>query len=412
VKPIEYAVANQSRFLEELLEYLRIPSISTDVEHKGEVERCANWLADHLREIGVKHVEVEKTGGHPIVYAEHIEDPDAPTYLLYGHYDVQPPDPLELWTSPPFEPDIRDGKIFARGATDDKGQLFCHVKAIEAHLKTNGRLPVNVKMLIEGEEEVGSMHLTPWVESNRERLKCDAVVISDSSMYAPGVPSIMYGLRGLAYFELKVTGPSHDLHSGLYGGAAQNPINVLCELIASLHDTEGRITVAGFYDAVRDLSESERAEFAALPFSEDQFLAEIGARGTIGEAGYTTIERTTARPGRQNRPAVVRVRQVVLPSGARSIAGRGRTPRARPPRGGGSGGGRDRVHRSPRRVAGDHRAGQQRGASRDARFRKVVGRKDRFHSWRGKHPRCRDVRSGVERTDGVDGVWLHRRSPA
>lgn len=294
--PIEYAHANKDRFLEELFEYLRIPSISTDAEHAAEVARCASWVADHLRAIGVEHVEVESTDGHPIVYAEQIVDPDAPTYLIYGHYDVQPPDPLELWDSPPFEPTLRDGKIFARGATDDKGQLFCHIKALESHLQTNGTLPVNVKLLIEGEEEVGSPNLDPWVHENKDRLACDAVLISDSSMYGPGQPAIMYALRGLAYFEMKVTGPSHDLHSGLYGGAVANPINVLSEIIASFHDDDGRIAIPGFYDDVRDLTADEREEFASLPFSEADFLDETGAPATRGERGFSTIERTTARP--------------------------------------------------------------------------------------------------------------------
>ncbi len=294
--PIEYAEANKDRFLEELFEYLRIPSISTDAEHTDEVARCANWLADHLRQIGVEHVEVEPTDGHPIVYAEHIVDPDAPTYLIYGHYDVQPPDPLELWDSPPFEPTLRDGKIFARGATDDKGQLFCHVKAIESHLATHGTLPVNVKMLIEGEEEVGSPNLDPWVHEHKERLDCEAVIISDSSMYGPGQPAIMYALRGLAYFEMKVTGPSHDLHSGLYGGAVANPINALSKIIAAFHDEDGRVAIPGFYDEVRDLTDEEREEFASLPFSEEDFLEETGAPATHGERGYSTIERSTARP--------------------------------------------------------------------------------------------------------------------
>ncbi len=296
MNPIEYAEEHHERFLAELLEYLRIPSVSTDAAHKPDVARCSEWLADHLRAIGVKSVVVEQTDGHPIVYAEHIDDPSKPTYLLYGHYDVQPPDPLDLWESPPFEPTIRDGKIFARGATDDKGQVFCHLKAIESHLATNGHLPVNLKMIIEGEEEVGSVHLEGWVKANRERLKCDSVIISDSSMYAKGVPSIMYALRGLAYFELKVTGPSHDLHSGLFGGAVPNPINVIAQIIAQLTDADGRIAVPGFYDDVRALTDEERAEFAELPFSEAEFLAETGAKGTRGEAGYSTIERTTARP--------------------------------------------------------------------------------------------------------------------
>jgi len=294
--PSDYAREHHERFLEELLAYLRIPSISTDAAHRGDVARCAEWLADHLRSIGIPDVVIEPTGGHPIVYAEYITDASKPTYLLYGHYDVQPPDPLDLWHTPPFEPTIRDGKIFARGATDDKGQVFCHLKALEAHLRTNGSLPVNLKILIEGEEEVGSVHLSPWVEANKDRLACDAVIISDSSMYAKGIPSIMYALRGLAYFELKVTGPSHDLHSGLFGGAVPNPINVLADIIAKLHHEDGRIAVPGFYDDVRPLTEGERAEFAALPFSEDEFLAETGAKGTAGEAGYSTIERTTARP--------------------------------------------------------------------------------------------------------------------
>lgn len=293
---VEYIEEHQERFLEELKEYLRIPSVSTAPEHKPDVERCADWLAAHLEKIGVATVEKHATGGHPIIYAEHIVDPELPTYLIYGHYDVQPPDPLELWTDPPFEPTIRDGKIFARGATDDKGQSFAHVKAIEAHLAVNGTLPVNIKLLIEGEEEVGSVHLDPWVEENRDKLSCDAVIISDSSMYARGIPSIMYALRGLAYFEVTVTGPSHDLHSGLYGGAVPNPINVLAKMIAQLHDDEGRIAIPGFFDKVRDLEQDERDDFAALPFSDDEFLEETGARGLSGEPGYTTLEKVWARP--------------------------------------------------------------------------------------------------------------------
>ncbi len=294
--PIDYINENQERFLSELKEFLRIPSISTDPERKGDVRRAAEWLAEHMRSIGLENTVIEETEGHPIVYAEHIDDPSKPTYLVYGHYDVQPPDPLDLWKTPPFEPDVRDGKIFARGATDDKGQLFCHVKAVEAHLATNGSLPVNLKFLIEGEEEVGSPNLEPWVHAQKDRLECDAVIISDSSMYGPGMPAIMYGLRGLAYFEVKVTGPDHDLHSGLYGGAVANPINVLAKMIASLHDEDGRVTIPGFYDAVRDLDDAEREEWAALPFDEADYKAELGVDELHGEKGYTTIERTTARP--------------------------------------------------------------------------------------------------------------------
>lgn len=293
---IEYISQNETRFLEELQAFLRIPSVSTDSHHKEDVRACANWLVDHLKKIGMPTVELHETPGHPIVYAEYLGAPGKPTYLVYGHYDVQPPDPLELWETPPFEPTIRDGKIFARGATDDKGQLFAHVKALEAHLATSGSLPVNIKLLIEGEEEVGSVNLDNWVEAQRERLKCDAVIISDSSMYAPGLPAIMYSLRGLAYFEIEVTGPSHDLHSGLYGGGVPNPINELGKIIASMHNPDGTIAIPGFYDHVRSLTQEERDGFAALPFEEASFRAETGVKGVQGEEGYTTLERTWARP--------------------------------------------------------------------------------------------------------------------
>lgn len=293
---IAYIAEHEARFLEELKAFLRIPSVSTDSAHKGDVRECAHWLVDHLKAIGMPTVELHETPGHPIVYAEYLGAPGKPTYLVYGHYDVQPPDPLELWETPPFEPTVRDGKIFARGATDDKGQLFAHVKALEAHLATHKALPVNVKLLIEGEEEVGSVNLDHWVESHREKLKCDAVIISDSSMYAPGLPAIMYSLRGLAYFEIEVTGPSHDLHSGLYGGGVPNPINELGRIIASLHNDDGTIAVEGFYDRVRALSQDERDGFASLPFEESAFCAETGVKGIQGEAGYSTLERTWARP--------------------------------------------------------------------------------------------------------------------
>ncbi len=292
-----YIESNQENFLEQLFQLLSIPSISTEESYAPEVQRCAQWLAEHLEEIGMELVEVHPTEGHPIVYAEHCECGDeAPTLLLYGHYDVQPPDPLDEWKSPPFEPDLRDGKIFARGATDDKGQFFAHIKGIEAWLKTAGELPVNVKLLLEGEEEIGSKHLAPWVEENREKLSCDAVIISDSSMYAPGLPTITYGLRGLAYMEMSVRGPSHDLHSGLYGGAVPNPINELARIINALHDDGGRVTIPGFYDDVRPLEEEERQAFAALPFSEEEYRQETGVSKLKGEEGYTTLERVWARP--------------------------------------------------------------------------------------------------------------------
>ncbi len=291
-----YLEENSERFLEELFSFLRIPSISTNSENKSDVNRCAQWLFDHLKGIAISELEIHETAGHPILYAEYLVDENKPTILLYGHYDVQPPEPLELWDSPPFEPEVRDGKIFARGATDDKGQLFAHLKAIEAHLAVNGTLPVNVKMLIEGEEEVGSPSLEPWIVDNKEKLSCDAVIISDSSMYAPGIPSIMYGLRGLAYFEIELHGPSHDLHSGLYGGAVPNPINILASVIASFHDSEGRIAIEGFYDNVRELSTAEQDEWARLPFADDAFLRETGAKGLEGETGFSTLERVWARP--------------------------------------------------------------------------------------------------------------------
>ncbi|MGM0556130.1 MAG: dipeptidase [Myxococcota bacterium] len=291
-----YIEEHRDRFLEELKDYLRIPSISTDSEHSDDVKACAHWLEEHLLGIGIDSVVVEETDGHPIVYAEHGNKPDAPTILVYGHYDVQPPDPLELWDSPPFEPEVRDGKIFARGATDDKGQLFAHIKGLEAHLATTGELPVNVKLLIEGEEEVGSPNLDPWVRENADRLAADAVVISDSSMFAPGLPTITYGLRGLTYFEVTVTGPDHDLHSGLYGGAVPNPINELSKLIARLHNEDGSVAIPGFYDDVDELTAEERDEFAALPFDNEEFRAETGAPALQGEAGYSTLERRWARP--------------------------------------------------------------------------------------------------------------------
>jgi acetylornithine deacetylase/succinyl-diaminopimelate desuccinylase-like protein len=291
-----YIEEHSPRFVEELLEYLRFPSVSTDPALAPEVTRCATWLMEHLQKIGVEAVEVHPTPGHPIVYAEHCKAPGKPTILIYGHYDVQPPDPLDEWVSPPFEPEVRDGKIFARGATDDKGQLFAHIKGLEAWLATVGELPVNIKLLIEGEEEVGSVNLDNWILANRERLACDAVVISDSPMFAPGLPSITYGLRGLAYLEMKVRAVGHDLHSGLYGGGVPNAINELAKIIAKLHDENGRIAIPGFYDDVRELTADEREALASLPHSDETFMKETGAKGLKGEAGYSTLERIWARP--------------------------------------------------------------------------------------------------------------------
>jgi len=292
----QYADEHDGRFLDELREYLSIPSISTDGDKEHEVERCANWLADHLREIGVTKTEVHPTDGHPIVYAEHCHAPGQPTILIYAHYDVQPPGPLEEWESPPFEPTIRDEKVFARGATDDKGQFFAHVKGLETHLAARDELPVNVKLVIEGEEEVGSVHLEDWVADHREKLACDAVVISDSAMFAPGLPTITYGLRGISYFEVTARGPSHELHSGLYGGAVPNPLNELSKIIAQLHDDDRRVAIPGFYDNVQELDDDERENFTELPFDDEKFRRETGAPGLVGEEGHSTLERRWTRP--------------------------------------------------------------------------------------------------------------------
>jgi acetylornithine deacetylase/succinyl-diaminopimelate desuccinylase-like protein len=282
--------------LEELKDLLRIPSISTDPAHREDVRRCAAFVEQKLRTAGLTTRTFE-TPGHPIVYGEWLEAEGAPTVLIYGHYDVQPSTPDELWRNPPFEPTIEEGKrIVARGATDDKGQFYCHVKAIEAWMRTEGRLPVNVKVLIEGEEEVGSPSLDPFLEAHKDMLKADVVLVSDTHMYAPGQPSITVGLRGIAYLEVQVTGPDHDLHSGLYGGAVPNPINALCTMVGRLIDGEGRITVPGFYDTVRELTPQERAEFETLEYDEARFCAEVGIPRTTGEAGRMILERLTARP--------------------------------------------------------------------------------------------------------------------
>ena len=300
---LRYADEHQDRFVSELEDLLRIPSISTDPQYADDVQQAANWLASHLRSLGLQGVEVCQTDGHPIVYAEHLgAGDDKPTVLVYGHYDVQPPDPLELWDSPPFEPtrrngDARDGTLYARGACDDKGQLFMHAKAAESYLSSDdGALPVNLKFIIEGEEESGSAHLAPFIEENKDRLEADVVLISDTGMFAQGVPSITYGLRGLAYVEVTLTGPDRDLHSGLFGGAVENPINALARLIAGLHDEDHRVTVDGFYDDARDLTEEERQTFRDLPFDEAAWREEIGLRQAKSEAGYDVLEAVGGRP--------------------------------------------------------------------------------------------------------------------
>ena len=292
----QFLVAAQSRIQEELNDFLRIPSVSANSECAGDVRRAADWVAAQCRTIGLTSAEVIDTAGHPIVLAEWRNAPGKPTVLIYGHYDVQPPEPLELWTSPAFEPTVRDGKLYARGSVDDKGQLFLHLKALEAHLAARGTLPVNVIVLAEGEEEVGSENLSPFIAAHAERLRCDAVVISDSTMFAPGQPSILSSLRGLAYFEVRVQGPQSDLHSGMYGGAVVNPAMALARILATLHDADGRIAIPGFYDTVKPFPDAVRAQMRGLPFDEEHFRAEVGAPALGGEPGYTVLERLWTRP--------------------------------------------------------------------------------------------------------------------
>ncbi len=287
---------NRDRFEQEMADLLRIPSISTESEYTESVAECAEKVAADLRAIGIAEVEVVATDGNPIVVAQHIVDPSSPTLLIYGHYDVQPVDPVELWDSPPFEPTRRDGRMYARGAIDDKGQVHMHIKALEARLATGLGLPVNVKLVIEGEEEVGSTNLEAFLAANAERLACDAVVVSDTGMLGKGVPSIATGLRGLAYMEVHVQGPAGDLHSGGFGGAVVNPANALAEIIAGLKDGDGRVTIPGFYDRVRDISDADRLNMEQLPYSDEAFRAETGAPELGGEAGFTTLERLGFRP--------------------------------------------------------------------------------------------------------------------
>ena len=286
---------NDSRILGELFEFLRIPSVSARSEHNGDTARAAEWLKQSIEKAGMT-ATIHPTAGHPIVVGEWREANGAPTVLVYGHYDVQPAEPLDLWTSPPFEPTVRDGKIYARGSVDDKGQLFLHVKALEAHLATRKRLPLNIVLLAEGEEEVGSANLEQFVSRNRNLLKADVAVISDSSMFGPGQPSILSSLRGLAYFQIDVQGPKCDLHSGSYGGAVVNPATALAQIIATFHDENGHIAIEGFYDKVREWEPEIREQMRGLPFNEKEFLEEVGAPSLDGETGYSILERLWTRP--------------------------------------------------------------------------------------------------------------------
>jgi acetylornithine deacetylase/succinyl-diaminopimelate desuccinylase-like protein len=292
----EYIDSKRDENLSELKEFLRIPSVSTKSENRPDVERAAEWVAGKLRGAGLENIEIVPTKMHPLVYGESLRAPGKPTVLFYGHYDVQPAEPLELWTSPAFEPTVRDGNLFGRGTADDKGQVHIHLKALEALLKTSGSLPLNVKVMIEGEEEVGSVNLWEFVQKNRERLKADALVVSDTSMLAKGVPSITYGLRGLNYYQIELTGPAQDLHSGVFGGAVPNPLTILCETIAKLHDKNFRVTVPGFYDDVATLSKQERKALNSLPWKEKEFRKTVGAPGLDGEKGFTIVERLWTRP--------------------------------------------------------------------------------------------------------------------
>lgn len=291
----EYIQSNKDRFLEELFALLRFPSISADSKYKDDILKTANFVAEKLKEAGANNVEVCPTAGNPIVYGEKIVDPSLPTILVYGHYDVQPADPLELWDTPPFEPTIRNGKIYARGAADDKGQFYMHIKAFE-YMTKNNALSCNVKFMIEGEEEVGSSNLGAFVKANKERLKNDVIVISDTSMISLEQPSLETGLRGLSYVEVEVTGPNRDLHSGVYGGAIANPATILAQLIASLHDKNNHIAIPGFYDDVVELSQEERDALNKAPFDIEEYKTDLGVDDVWGEKGYTTIERTGIRP--------------------------------------------------------------------------------------------------------------------
>ncbi|MCC7007220.1 MAG: dipeptidase [Acidobacteria bacterium] len=293
---IDHIQANRDRYVSELKTYLAIPSVSALPQHQADVRRCAEWTAGEMRRIGLENVRLIETGGNPIVYGDWLHAAGAPTMLFYGHYDVQPVDPLSEWQSPPFDATVRDGEIYARGAADDKGQVFMHLKALEAHLAIARRLPLNVKLIIEGEEEVGSTHLDDVIRGERAALAADAVVISDSAMFDRGVPSICYALRGLVYFQLDVRGTATDLHSGVFGGAVANPAMVLAQVLAQMRDRSGRVKIPGFYDDVRPLQDEERAAWRALPFNERKYRKDLGAPKLFGESGYSVLERVWARP--------------------------------------------------------------------------------------------------------------------
>ncbi len=293
---VSYINSNKANYVEELKDFLRIPSISTLAENKNDMLKAASFVVKKLADAGMENTKIVETKGHPLVYADWLHAPGKPTVLIYGHYDVQPVDPIDLWDSPPFEPTIKGENIYARGATDDKGQMYMHIKSAEAYFKTVGKLPLNIKFIIEGEEEIGSSNLEEFVNKNQDLLKCDAVMISDTSLYGPGIPTLTYGLRGICYMEVTVTGPNRDLHSGTFGGGVGNPINILAEMISKLMDSNGKIKIPGFYDDVVRLTKKERDNFKRLPFSEKQYAKALGVKELKGEKGYTTLERVWARP--------------------------------------------------------------------------------------------------------------------
>ncbi len=293
---IGYIDSKREEHLNELQDFLRIPSVSTQSEHKKDIERAANWVAEKLRAAGLENVELSSTKMHPVVYGESLHAPGKPTVLFYGHYDVQPAEPLDLWTTPPFEPTVREGSLFGRGTADDKGQVHIHMKALQALKNATGSLPINIKVIVEGEEEVGSVNLWDFMTKNRERLRSDALIVSDTAMLAKGVPSITYGLRGLNYYQIEITGPAQDLHSGVFGGAVPNPLAILSEMVAKLHDKNFRVTVPNFYKDVAELSRTERKALDGLPWKEKEFRRTVGAPQLCGEKGYSIVERLWARP--------------------------------------------------------------------------------------------------------------------
>jgi acetylornithine deacetylase/succinyl-diaminopimelate desuccinylase-like protein len=292
----EYIDSKREEHLNELFEFLRIPSVSAQSEHKPDIERAAKWVAEKLRAAGLDNVEILPTKMHPLVYGESLRAPGKPTILFYGHYDVQPAEPLNLWTSPAFEPTVRGENLYGRGTADDKGQVHIHIRALDAIMKTAGKLPINLKVMIEGEEEVGSVSLWEFVNANRARLKADALLVSDTGMLARGVPSITYGLRGLNYYEIEITGPAQDLHSGIFGGAVPNPITILCELFAKLHDKNNRVAIPGFYEDVAKLSKAESKALNSLPWKASEFKKTVGAPGLSGEKGCSIVEQLWTRP--------------------------------------------------------------------------------------------------------------------